>query len=58
MDPYEGVGGETSSSSGVRMSLHQPGVKPFPEEDGFSLSTGFATSIGVRQVTDQYKDSS
>lgn len=50
MDPFEGVGGETSTSSGVRMSLHQPGVKPFPEEDGFSLSTGFATSIGVRQV--------
>eukprot|EP00117_Sycon_ciliatum_P025852 scpid47944/ scgid21366/ Acid-sensing ion channel 3; Amiloride-sensitive cation channel 3; Dorsal root ASIC len=50
MNPDEGIGGETSTSSGVRMSLHQPGVKPFPDEDGFSLATGEATFIGVRQL--------
>ena len=49
IDPDDQVG-QKSTSSGLRMSLHEVGVKPYPEEDGFSLSPGFSTSIGVRQV--------
>ena len=39
-----------SPESGVRVSVHDRRQKPFPEDDGFSVAPGFATSIGIKQV--------
>ena len=50
LDPDEEVG-LLAPGTGLRVSLHQPNVKSFPEEDGFSVAPGKATSIGVRQVS-------
>lgn len=37
--------------SGVRLVIHEPGTVPFPEEEGFTLSPGYETSIGMKMVT-------
>ena len=39
-----------SSDLGVRAVVHHPSVVPIPEEEGFSVSPGFQTSIGIRRV--------
>nr|XP_019920401.2 amiloride-sensitive sodium channel subunit alpha [Crassostrea gigas] len=36
--------------SGVRLVIHEPGTLPFPEEEGFTLSPGYETSIGMKMV--------
>lgn len=50
LDPDQEIG-LLAAGTGLRVSLHQPNVKPFPEEDGFSVAPGRATSVGVRQVS-------
>ncbi|XP_072175728.1 epithelial sodium channel subunit beta-like [Diadema setosum] len=41
--------GLLTHQSGVRVAIHQPNVRPFPEDDGITASTGTLTSIGLRQ---------
>ena len=42
--------GELSEEAGVRVVLHEPGSMPFPYEEGFSISPGMATSVGLTKV--------
>ena len=39
-----------SPESGVRLSIHDRELKPFPEDDGLSIAPGFSTSVGIKQV--------
>ncbi|XP_077992163.1 epithelial sodium channel subunit alpha-like [Glandiceps talaboti] len=43
--------GEMQPSTGFRIVLHNQDVMPFPEDEGISVSPGFATEVGVRMVT-------
>lgn len=43
--------------SGVRLVIHEPGTLPFPEEEGFTLSPGYETSIGMKMVGLVFKTS-
>ncbi|XP_067675353.1 amiloride-sensitive sodium channel subunit gamma-like [Haliotis asinina] len=38
------------SSVGFKVVVHSPNTMPFPEDDGFDISPGFATSVGVTKV--------
>ena len=42
--------GLLTPESGVRVSVHDPKQRPFPEDDGLTVAPGFATSIGIKQV--------
>ena len=42
--------GLLTPESGVRVSVHDPKQRPFPEDDGLTVAPGFATSMGIRQV--------
>jgi hypothetical protein len=42
--------GELTEEAGVRVLLHEPGVTPFPYEEGFSVAPGMATSVGLTKV--------
>jgi hypothetical protein len=42
--------GQLSEEAGVRVVLHEPGSTPFPFEEGFSITPGMATSVGLRKV--------
>ena len=35
---------------GVRVSVHDPNVYPFPESNGFSAALGTSTSLGISTV--------
>ncbi|KAJ8022800.1 FMRFamide-activated amiloride-sensitive sodium channel [Holothuria leucospilota] len=39
-----------TEESGVRLAIHPKNIMPHPEDVGISLTPGFATSIGLRQV--------
>ncbi|XP_077988549.1 epithelial sodium channel subunit beta-2-like [Glandiceps talaboti] len=48
-------------SAGVRVVVHDQGIMPFPEDDGFMAAPGFETSVGLRllEITrqpDPYSD--
>ena len=43
--------GALTQGAGVRVTLHEQGVMPFPYEDGFSVAPGMATSVGLRKVS-------
>ncbi|XP_013421868.1 amiloride-sensitive sodium channel subunit beta [Lingula anatina] len=45
----EYVGGLTHEA-GLRVLIHSQSVVPFPEDEGFTVSPGFATSAGMRLV--------
>ncbi|XP_063721908.1 amiloride-sensitive sodium channel subunit alpha-like isoform X3 [Symsagittifera roscoffensis] len=45
-DDYVGL---LSPASGVRVSIHSRNIKPFPEDDGLSVSPGTATSIRIHE---------
>ncbi|XP_070566204.1 acid-sensing ion channel 2-like [Ptychodera flava] len=36
--------------SGVRVSIHEMGTTPFPEDDGFTVAPGKATGVGLKQL--------
>lgn len=36
--------------AGIRVSIHERGTYPFPEDDGFTISPGSASSVALRQV--------
>ncbi|XP_071112396.1 epithelial sodium channel subunit alpha-like [Haliotis cracherodii] len=40
-----------SSGVGFKVVVHSPDTMPFPEDEGFDISPGFATSAGVTKVT-------
>ncbi|CAB4038108.1 amiloride-sensitive sodium channel subunit alpha-like [Paramuricea clavata] len=42
--------GALTQGAGVRVTLHEQGVMPFPYEDGFSVAPGMATSVGLRKT--------
>jgi hypothetical protein len=42
--------GELSEEAGVRVVLHEPGSMYFPFEEGFSVTPGMATSVGLTKV--------
>ncbi|XP_028411245.1 degenerin deg-1-like isoform X2 [Dendronephthya gigantea] len=42
--------GPLSAEAGVRVLLHDQGAMPFPFEEGFSVSTGMATSVGISKT--------
>ncbi|XP_046571634.1 amiloride-sensitive sodium channel subunit gamma-like [Haliotis rubra] len=42
-----------TNSVGFKVSVHNHFAMPFPEDDGFDISPGFATSVGVRKVVVQ-----
>ena len=44
--------GQISSEAGVRVTLHDQGTMAFPFEEGFSVSSGMSTSVGLQKVSD------
>jgi hypothetical protein len=40
-----------SDEAGVRVILHDQGMMPFPYLEGFSVSPGTATSVGMQKVS-------
>ncbi|CAB4022091.1 degenerin deg-1-like [Paramuricea clavata] len=54
--------GELTEQAGVRVLLHEPGVTPFPYEEGFSVAPGMATSVGLTKTLikrlDRFEDGS
>ena len=40
-----------SAEAGVRVIMHDQGVMPFPYLEGFSVSPGTATSVGIQKVS-------
>lgn len=36
--------------AGIRVSIHERGTYPFPEDDGFTISPGSASSVALQQV--------
>ncbi|XP_067660960.1 amiloride-sensitive sodium channel subunit gamma-like [Haliotis asinina] len=40
-----------SSSVGFKVIVHNPKYMPFPEDEGFAISPGFATSTSISKVT-------
>ena len=44
-----------TDEAGVRVVLTDQARMPFPFDEGFSVPTGFSTSVGIRKVTDSVK---
>lgn len=44
-----------SDEAGVRVTLHNQGMMPFPYLEGFSVSPGTATSVGLKKVSSVYE---
>lgn len=42
---------EVGDTAGLRLVVHPQKRMPFPEDEGITLATGYATSIGLRQVS-------
>ena len=36
--------------AGIRVSIHERGTYPFPEDDGFTVAPGSATSVALKQA--------
>ena len=43
--------GSVSPEAGIRVSLQEQGMMPFPFENGFSIAPGTATSVGLRKAS-------
>lgn len=41
-----------TDEAGVRVVLTDQSRMPFPFDEGFSIPTGFATSVGIKRVID------
>ena len=41
----------THGMAGVRITIHDPKVVPFPEDDGISVGPGQSATIGLRMVS-------
>ena len=42
------IGSEDTAA--IRLVVHPQKQMPFPEDEGFNISPGFSTSIGIKQV--------
>ena len=42
----------STDEAGVRVALTDQARMPFPFEEGFSVPTGFSTSVGIKKVMD------
>ena len=42
--------GALTVEAGIRVLLHDHGHMTFPYEEGFSVSPGMATSVGIKKV--------
>ena len=42
---------DLTDEAGVRVVLTDQTRMPFPFDEGFSVPTGFSTSVGIRKVT-------
>ena len=42
---------EFVDGTGIRLVIHEPETLPFPAEEGFTLSSGYETSIGMKMVS-------
>ena len=43
--------GALSHTEGVRVVVHEQGTMPFPDEDGFNVAPGTATSVSLTKVS-------
>ena len=43
---------ESGDTAAIRLVIHPQDRMPFPEDEGFNISPGFSTSIGIKQVDD------
>ena len=41
---------EVGDTAGLRVVVHPQDRMPFPEDEGITVATGYATSVGLRQV--------
>ena len=39
-----------TEEAGIRVAINDQGIMPFPDEQGFSVPTGFSTTVGLRKV--------
>lgn len=47
--------GDLTKDAGVRVHIGKPGKVPFPNEKGFSVGPGSATSVGMKRVRKIFK---
>ena len=40
-----------TEEAGIRVVISDQGIMPFPDEQGFSVPTGFSTTVGIRRVS-------
>ena len=40
-----------TQDAGIRVVIHDQGIMPFPDEQGFSVPTGLSTIVGIRKVS-------
>ena len=45
--------GSLSPAAGVRILMHHQHDMPFPEDKGFHVGPGLASSVGIKQVRPQ-----
>ena len=41
----------STEEAGIRVAINDQGIMPFPDEQGFSVPTGFSTTVGIRRVS-------
>lgn len=48
--------GDLTHDAGIRVQIEDKGKVPFPYEKGFSVGPGSATSVGIRKVSHDCKE--
>ena len=46
--------GPLTEQAGIRVLLHEQGSMIFPFEEGFSVSPGMSTSVGIKKVRETF----
>ena len=47
--------GPLTRQAGIRVLLHEQGSMIFPVEEGFSVSPGISTSVGIKKVRETFE---
>ena len=47
--------GPLTVQAGIRVLLHEQGSMIFPFEEGFSVSPGISTSVGIKKVREAFQ---
>ena len=47
--------GPLTEQAGIRVLLHEQGSMIFPFEEGFSVSPGISTSVGIKKVRETFQ---